>query len=250
MTLNKIHLLTALLVVLGALYAVNVFSIGKVSALLIEKPVKLSFVIIASDKEQCGECFDAGAIIDLIESSHNIKMSGNKTVTPDDFSYNKLIERYSIKNLPALVITGDISDERILGAWSSLRGEEKGGAIVMQDLLPYYSLEEEKIKGLIDVVVITDETCEKCFDGNQYMTILKRLGMTEGSLALHDVSSAEGAALVSKYEIKKVPALILSSDASDYSNFAASWKEVGTEEEDGAFVLREVQKIGGVFKNI
>lgn len=226
MTINKTYLLIILLVILGALYAVNVFSLGKVSALLIEKPINLSFVVIAPDKQQCEKCFDAGTVVDLIKSSHNIKISKSKTIAPSDSSYDVLVERYDIKNLPALVITGDISDERILGAWSSLKGEEKGGAIVIQGLLPSYSLEEEKTKGLIDVVVITDETCEKCFDGNQYMTILKRLGMTESKLTIHDVSSVEGAALVSEYEKKKVPALILSSDANDYPNFAASWKEV------------------------
>jgi len=250
MKFNKSYLLAVLLILLGVLYVANVFSISKVASLLIEKPVKLSFTIIAPSKSQCEKCFDSDKILNLIKDSHNVKISNKKMITEDSLSYKKIIEEYEIRNLPALIVSGDISDERILGAWKTFKGKEKLDKIIIQDLLPLYDLEEEKIKGIVDVVVLVDGTCKECFDGNQYLEITNRLGMASSGFNIYDITSTKGAEYVQKYKITKVPALLLSSDASDYPGFAASWGEVGTVEDDGTFVLREVQKIGGGFKEI
>ncbi len=250
MQLNKSYLLVILLILLGAFYTANIFSINKVSTVLIEKPVKLSFTVITSADGQCDKCFDAETVIGLIKESHNIKISNKKILTVGSLSYQRVIKEYGVNNLPALVVSGDISDERILGAWTAFQGKEKANKIVIQNLLPYYDLKEEKIKGLVNVVVVTDEKCEECFDGNQYLEIINRLGMAVGDFNLYDVTSSSGLEFVQKYGITKIPALVLSPDANDYPGLASFWKEAGTVEDDGMFVLREVQKIGGDFKNI
>jgi len=250
MLINKSYLFVILLFFLSVFYLANIFSINQVSTLLIEKPVKLSFTIITPIEGQCDKCFEAETVIDLIKKSHNIKISNKKILTAGSLSYGRVIEEYDIENLPALIISGEISDERILGAWTAFKGKEKAGKIVIQNLLPYYDLKEEKNKGLVDVVIISDKSCEECFDGNQYLEIINRLGVTIGDFKLYDVTSSLGSEFIQKYGITKVPTLILSSDVNDYQGFASSWKEVGTVEDDGVFVLREVQKIGGGFKNI
>ncbi len=249
-TINKNYLFLALLVALAVFYAVNVFAINKVTNLLVDKPVKLSFLVVSPDTQQCDKCFDAQNIVSRIDFSHNIKISKNKTITPENSSYGKLIKQYAIKNLPAVIISGDIENERILGSWKSLKGEKVGESIVIQNLLPYYNLVDKKTKGIVDVVVLSDNTCEKCFDGNQYATIVKRLGMKINSFNIYDIASTDGANLVVKYKVKKVPALILSSGASDYPDFSVSWEEVGTKEKDGMFVLRKVEKLSSAFKEI
>ncbi len=250
MRLNKSYLLVILLILLGAFYTANVFSINKVSTLLVEKPVKLSFTVIIPVDGQCEKCFDATTVIDLIKESHNIKISNKKILTEGSLSYQRVVEEYGINNLPALIVAGDISDERILGAWTTFKGKEKSDKIVIQDLLPFYDLEEKKIKGLVDVIVIIDGTCKECFDGNQYLEITNRLGMASGGFNIYDITSTLGLEFIQKYGITKVPALLLSPSANDYPGFAPSWGEVGTVEDDGMFVLREVQKIGGGFREI
>ena len=250
---EKTHLFFALFVILGILYTVNIFNINKVSAVLVDKPVKLSFIMVVPGEEKCGECFDAQGVIDIIRASHNTKMSVKKIINPENLAYSNIIKTYKIKNLPALLISGDIDDKRILGAWKSFGGEKTKNKIVIQNLLPFYDITEGKIKGLIDAVLLKDDTCADCLDEKEYLSMIERRGMIIGDSITYDISSQEGSSLVEQYKITKIPTLILSSDARDYVGFVESWKqEVGTEEKDGRFVLREVQKIvnGLKFKEI
>jgi len=249
---EKIHLFFALLAILGALYAVNIFSINKITSLLVDKPAKLSFVVVAPEKEKCEKCFDAQKVIDIIKVSHNTKISIKKTLNPKSSDYLNIIKKYDIKNLPALLVSGDIDDERILGAWKSFDGKKVDGRIVIQNLIPFYDIEEKRTKGLVDVILLKDSKCVDCFDEGGYLNMLERRGMVVKNSRTYDVSSKEGSSLVSKYSITKIPTMILSSGASDYADFIKSWKDVGTKENDGWFVLREVQRIanGLTFKKI
>jgi hypothetical protein len=244
MRLNKLQLLLALFVILGAIYAFNIFSVNKISSLIIEKPAKVSFTVIVPDKDQCGSCFDAALIVSSIDSLKNVKVTSKKVVTADNLIFENLIDRYKIKNLPAIVVSGDISDQRIFGIWESLQGKEESGNMVIQNLLPFYDLAQEKPKGIVEAILLKDKTCQKCFDESQYLGAVRRLGLFVGSSRVYDIASSEGYALARKYNISKVPALLLSSDANDYPGFASLWEEVGTQEEDGWFVFREVQKVG------
>ena len=89
-----------------------------------------------------------------------------------------------------------------------------------------------------------DKTCKKCFDENRYLAILKRTGVVIGNSTVYDIASPQGKALLKKYRIAKIPTLVLSASANDYPGFAVSWKQVGSQEKDGWFVFREVQKMG------
>ena len=250
MKFEKIYLLFALLVVLGVLYIVNIFSIADIASSVVDKPVKLSFTVINPSKEQCEDCFDVETLIGIIKSSHNIKITNKKIVTPSDSGYSKLVKRYDVKNLPAIVVSGDTSNSKITGAWESLSGEDKKGDVLIQNLLPFYDIKEQKQKGFIDVVLLEDKTCSDCFEATQYLETLKRSAMTVKNYSVYDISSAEGRVYVDKYKIKKVPALLMSASADDYPGFRDAWKDVGTIESDGWFVFRKVEKTGGKFSEI
>lgn len=102
----------------------------------------------------------------------------------------------------------------------------------------------------IDTIILSDSTCTECFDSRGYIQILNRLRMRVGDVNAYDILSPRGAKLVKKYQITKVPALLLSPRAADLSGFEESWREVGTREEDGWFILREVQKVNPGFKEL
>jgi hypothetical protein len=245
MKVNKFQLLLFLLAILGVVYVFNILSLNKVSSLLADNPVKFSFTVIVPDASQCPKCFDALAMISSIGALQNIEISNKKVITQSNRKFEKLIKDYKIKNLPALVVSGDVLDKRIAGLWESIGGEEESGNIVIQNLAPFYDLAQQKTKGIIEAILLKDSLCEKCFDENQYLQILKRMGMVLGNSTVYDISSSEqGKLLVEKYKIVKVPAMILSPDAADYPWFVSSWGDVGTKETDGWFVLREVQKLG------
>lgn len=235
--------------VLALLYASNIYVTKKLTSALVELPVKLSFVVIQGPESTCKNCFDAKSIIQSFEASQKTTYK-IKTFSYDDPISAQYIEKYRIENLPAIIVAGDISNEKVAGAWTSLSGKEVNKSVVLENLLPYYDIESASIKGVIDAILIKDATCTDCFDENMYLNILKNFGLIVNSTNTYDVSSGEGKTLVEKYAITKVPTLILSSGTQAYSNFINSWSEVGTIEEDGTLILRDVQKINTQYKEL
>ena len=112
----------------------------------------------------------------------------------------------------------------------------------MQNLLPYYDIKTQQKKGFIDVVLLKDKSCSDCFDVTRYLSTLKRFGMAIATSSIYDISSPEGKSYVEKYNIKKVPTMLMSASADDYSGFKKLWKSVGTVESDGWFIFRKVDR--------
>ena len=246
---NKTQIIFTLFTILTVLYAVNIFLTKSISDILVATPVKVSFVIIEPPKDRCENCFDADNVAKMIKTAHNIKYTSSRMLYTSRLS-QKYIETYGIRNLPAVVVSGDIANKNLMSAWKALSGEKRNGRIVIDNLLPHYNIESDKVKGVISAVLIKDKTCKKCFDENKYINILGKFGMVVGNTEVYDVASNKGRAFVRKYFITKIPTLILSPDAGDYPGFAASWADVGTIEKDGWFIFRKVQKLSKEYKNI
>jgi len=242
MKYNKTHLLYGLFAILAVLYVSKIYLTKNLTSLLVVSPVKLSFAVIQAPEKACNKCFDAGTIIKSIESSQKTTYK-TKNISFDNPISKQYVEKYQIKNLPAIVVSGDIANEKIARAWKSLSGKEVNKSIVLENLLPYYDIKNASIKGQINATLLKDSSCENCFDENIYLNILKNFGLIVNSTNTYDVSSKEGKALVENYAIYKLPTLILSSGTKDYANFVNAWSEVGTIEEDGNMVLRNVEKI-------
>jgi hypothetical protein len=248
-TLNPIKILYTLLGLLVIFYAANIYITANLSAALIDKPVKIAFVIIQPQAGDCKDCFDPNRVVEMMKTSHNITY---KTTVLDYSSplATKYISMYDIKTLPAVIITGDIANEKLTNAWGVLTAKLVKDARIIENLLPYYDIASATVKGLVAVTVLTDGTCQKCFDAQQYLSMLKRLGLQLGKTNTYDISTAEGKALVEKYNIQKLPTMLISPDVSVYKNFVTAWSEVGTVSDDGWLVLREVQKISPDYKSL
>ncbi len=250
MKFKKINLLLGFLVVLILLYAINIFNLNKINKSLSGDPVKLSLTIINPSEGECGNCFNTKSIVGFINSQGELKITKEKTLTPESSKYSSFVEKNGIKNLPAIVISGDIANVKVAGMFKTLSGEKINGNIVLQNLLPYYDLKTKEKKGFIDVVLLKDGSCSDCFDVTQYLNTLNRFGMAISSSFIYDISSPEGKLYIKKYNIKKVPTMLMSASADDYPGFKKLWESVGTVEPDGWFIFRKVQDIGGKFSNI
>ena len=249
MKYTKTHLFYAIIGVLALLYAVNIYYTRELTTALVELPVKLSFVVIQGPENACKNCFDAKSIVQSLETSQKTTYK-TRVFSFDDPISLQYIEKYRIENLPAIIVAGDTTNEKVAGAWTSLSGKEINKSVVLENLLPYYDLKTAKVKGVINAILIKDATCEKCFDENIYLNILKNFGLIINDTSTYDVGSPEGKTFVEKYTITKVPTLILSSGTQAYPNFINSWSEVGTIEEDGTLILRDVQKINTQYKEL
>ncbi len=245
----KTQIVLGLLVFLAVLYGVNIFLTQKLSGVLIDKPAKISFAILLPPPDKCADCFDAESIIKMIDTAHNIKYTSQRLAYNSPLS-SKYIDTYGIENLPALIVSGDIDNKKVTAAWTALAGRKKNQRVVIASQLPYYNIASSQVKGIVSTVLLTDDTCADCFDANEYLTALARFNIVLNDTAVYDIASDSGAELVQKYDITRVPTLILSPDVADYEGFASSWSEVGTIAPDGWFVFREVQKLSSQYQEI
>jgi len=106
------------------------------------------------------------------------------------------------------------------------------------------------VAGLVELTLLNDSSCTKCYDVNVHKTILNRFGITLAAEKTLDVSDDEGKALIEKYGITLVPTMIISQDASAYPLFTPVWATVGSVEDDGVYVFRKPDVMKVPYKDL
>jgi hypothetical protein len=184
----------------------------------------------------CKECINASQAADIIKDAPIFKVLKTEFIESDSAEGKALIEKYDLKRLPAFIMTGEEISNIDLPTF-----EKREGAQVFDATPPpYYDVASEKIKGLVEVIKLTDDDCEKCFDLDKLTVNLKQFGIKFASEKTIDISSEEGKKLISDYSITKVPTIIFSSDANEYAQIQEIWETVGSTESDGKMILRTV----------
>ena len=197
------------------------------------KPAKLNVVSIFS--ESCDKCLDTSLAVEAI------KEQGFTVAKDEKFEINSkeaksLISKYSIKSVPAVIITGEISKAAALEQFT----EKVNGALVFQSMQPpYVDASTGKVAGYVALTILSDKSCSQCYNATDHRKILYgNFGVVVSSEKMLDVSSDEGKQILLKYNISKVPTVIISKEVSLYSGIQEVWPSVGTIEADGSYVFR------------
>lgn len=211
------------------------------------RPANLDLIMI-TDKT-CVDCFDVTPILGQIEKE-NVKINSNLTIDSASDEGKQLIKQFSIKKLPTFLLKGELSRNPAVAKFVSQAGDTIDGTFVFRQVGgPYVDVATGKVNGRVSLVLLTDITCAECYDVTQHEVILKQFGMQPTSKVL-DIKSATGAALVSSYRIKMVPAFILTGDVSSYTDFKKVWPQVGIIANDGAYVFTKGVPAMGVYKDL
>ncbi|MDP7140963.1 MAG: hypothetical protein QF362_00615 [Candidatus Woesearchaeota archaeon] len=203
-------------------------------------------------KESCDDCIDLAPLISQLSASGLI-LEESEEIDVDSTKGKELVKKYSVEKIPTIIMDKEAEVyPNIVQSWSQLGSVEGDGSYVMREVSsPYYSIEEEAIKGLISMIILSDETCEECYDGGEFHSpVLQRMGITFKEEDELDVSSEEGKELVEKYSINLVPTIIITGDIEEYPVLVSAWVEVGTEESDGNYVFRKVEIANQPYKNL
>ena len=213
---------------------------GKVKGL-----VELTYI----KKSGCDKCKE---LTSLISQFKQIGMKFDKETTLDDIQAKELIEKYDIKKLPTLIFSEESAEyDTIKEGWQALGTVESDGSRVMRTINPpYFDLESNDIKGLVKMTMLTDKACLDCYDVKLHKPILERFSIFIDEEASVDISSSEGKKIISRYDIKKAPTIILSDDAGAYTILKPVWKQVGTIEDDGAYLFRSVEVMKGKYRDL
>lgn len=206
--------------------------------------------IIEIVDSSCEKCVSLSSIsLSLAEAG--VFISDWKKIEYNSVEGQQLINKFGVKHVPALLISEDIDYyESLSQSLSQLDLENKQGFYAIHSTLPpYRNLTNNKIIGFVDLIMLEDKSCDSCYDVTLNKQILKGLGVAINNEKIYDISSSDGKALISKYNIEKVPIIILSPEANVYGMFVQAWQQVGTKEKDGWFIMRTPENLGTV-KNL
>lgn len=188
----------------------------------------------------CTECIDLTQVVLPLKQIMTIVKE--ETLTKSQAL--SLIEKYNIGKVPTLILSKDVSlYEEIASNWNVYGTVEDDGTYVFRQVLPpYKDLDTNTIRGMVDVIYITDNTCSECYDIKLHKPILERFGIYIKKEETKDITQAKS--LLDKYNIEKVPTLLLVGDVEPYESLTQVWSQVGTVEDDGTYVFRDTKQMG------
>ncbi|VVC72256.1 Thioredoxin domain protein [uncultured archaeon] len=143
---------------------------------------------------------------------------------------------YGIEKLPAFVVTGNAAGLQPLV--TRFGTPLKQGAFVYESpQAPYYSVSEDRIVGTVDILVLNDSSCATCYNASIIPEIFDAQGVAVGDVTYLEYNSTDGIAIISDYNITRLPAVIVSSEINYYGDFAESVKQSSTQTFDGNYLL-------------
>lgn len=208
-------------------------SVEKAVAKAKEAATPAQITLTAIKDPKCPKCFDAGPVIEAIKKG-NTNVTEEKQLSIGDKEASDLIKKYQIKKIPTVIITGETDKARLTGL------DKIEDALVLTSVTPPYTLADtKKAVGFVELSQVVDSTCKKCIDLSPSIDGLRKsMAITKEKKV--ELASPEGKALVEKYDLLKIPTVLLSSDAKYYEDVANGWSTIGSVEKDGTFIVREV----------
>jgi len=164
----------------------------------------------------------------------------------------QLVEENSLTFSPSLLMSKEIEEYWWIFPQVKNALTETDKYYVLKDpASPYKDLSTGKVKGIVDIIYLTDKSCEDCFDITNLKQSFQSLGVFIDNEKTIDISSSEGKNLIKKYSITKVPTVILSKELStDYLQIKNVLEQVGTFEADSSYVFRELDQLNAKYKEI
>lgn len=200
---------------------------------------------------ECTHCYDIDSLTGQIKDL--IKVTKERAFDLKEKEANEIINKYNITKIPTLILSKDaILYPVIAQAWNQIGTIESDGSLVFRAIQPpYLDLKEKRIRGLVNLIMLNDSSCSECYDVQLHRQIIKNLGLVVVNETIYDISSKEGKEIITKYNITKVPTIVLSGDVSVYSAFNQVWQQVGNIESNETYVFRNMEAIkGGIYRDL
>jgi len=194
-------------------------------------------------KKDCAECSSVQPLVEQIKQS-SVRIKEEKELDVSSTEGIALAKKYLIEEVPTLVMSSDFGEYTELAAsWNQVGTVEQDGSFVLRRLTaPYYSMKESRVVGLIAATVLRNSKCTECYNAFDFhRPILKNMGIIPSEESEVDYNTDAGKKLAEKYNITKLPALILEGDTAAYPPLIQIWSQVGSVEKDGAHVFRIVE---------
>jgi len=206
------------------------------------KTIGLVYTTLIKDSS-CTACRDLSSIPDTLTQS-GVVVKEEKMLEKSDTKAQEWIKKLNIQKLPVFLISDDIEVYPFVEKMKQAKIPKKNGYYIFESLAPYAEVNTGKIRGLVDLTMISDTKCTSCYDVNIHKQIFSQIGFAILNEKIVDINSVEGVKLKNKYLLEKVPTVILTGDLNAYTDFEQLWQQVGTIEDDGTYILRNVGNLG------
>lgn len=197
----------------------------------------------------CQNCVDVKRNIEAFKRG-GLRVVKEEELDSESPQGENFIAKYSIKRVPTYVLSGDLDVYPDFRARAERFGSflDEGTYVFKEVNPPYKDLEKNKVVGLVEAIYLTDSSCGSCYSPKDFLggVLTRGYGLVFQNEKIIDVNSAEGKKIINKYGITKAPTVILSTEADYYINLKNNWSRMGGVIENGWYVLKEIQNIGGI----
>jgi len=195
----------------------------------------------------CEKCNDLSPLISQIKAA-GVKIYEEKIIAPNNDEGKGLIKKYNIDFAPTIILSKDAAVYSIIRqAWAQIGTKETDGSYVLRLVNPpFINLTTGKLRGIVNIVYLTDKSCTECYDVSQHREILvnpQSFAVKLEKEETYDISDAKGKELIANYNITQVPTIILSEEVSIYPS-SQVLKQFFSVEKDGSYVFRRVSTVG------
>jgi hypothetical protein len=149
-------------------------------------------------------------------------------------------------SLPTLIVEGELDKKESLSKFWSANGQIVGNSFILRNIPPpYLDVYSGLVRGLVTLTKIRDPLCQSCYDVDNHLKVLNSFGIKIIETNDLTADSLEGQNLINKYKIQFLPTIVLSSEASVYSQLQKIWPQVGIIADDGSYIFTKgVAKMG------
>ncbi|MBN1644979.1 hypothetical protein JW851_03000 [Candidatus Woesearchaeota archaeon] len=217
----------------GLYYYKNIKTSKKVETKEIGSIESVDVLITAIITKKCPICFDMAQVVQEMKTVPFLNIKQSNVIDASSREAKELIKTHNINKIPALIIQGDTGKLPLKGF-----RDIKDGAILEDVPPPYVNIEKQKVIGLVNLTYLSDESCKECYDVKQHKDVLEiAFGIYIANEEEIDISSEKGKELVEKYEITKIPTVLMTSEAKDYPSIQMMWEQLGIVGEDGTHIF-------------
>lgn len=197
------------------------------------KPAELEVIKLLSD---CANCYDVeNALNDL--KKQNVKITKEQEIEINSLEGQELIEKYSIEKLPTIIINGEINKEQVMNYMHEI-GDVKEDVVIYTSISPpYYDNALDKIVGEVSITNVIDSSCKECISLTGFSESLKQGGVFVKEERFVEYNSQEGQELIQKFDIKHVPAILISQDINFYPSIQQLLIQLNAREKNGFYAI-------------
>lgn len=215
-----------------------------------ETPVFANVTVTEVVDSNCTECFNVSIVTSQLETAGDqlgLRVAAKSRVDVNSSAGMALVGRYNITKVPTILLSREAQQTRLMEVWNQSGTVESDGTLVLREVYPpYIDLTNGSLMGQVKLIFLLAPNCGTCYDPVIHEAVLTRrydvVVFNETNLTY---ASAEGAALVRKYNITAVPTVLISPELSVYPGMEDLWLSgLGSKESDGWYVFRNMSAFG------